>query len=495
MTIKKKLIFSTIALNATLLIIGITLLFGYSYVTEKASLANDFDKESVYLQMMLRGLNEVITNEGVPSMIEADRDGIETQSVRDGLEGFDTIHRRLLTEIEETQLRVEITEKIDPKWQLIKANVDPFFKHYHSLDGQETMMMASKLIEETEDVFKIVSVLSEKTRSVVNENSVKSSFIQNIMMAAIIIVLLVSVFLSYKIYMSITAPIYNLNMIAEGFSRGDLSVTMDDSRKDEFGLLALHFNKSIAKLKQYTKELQDFAHIASHDLQEPLRKILAFSDRLQTKHRESFGDQGLDYLERMQKAVRRMQRLVESLLVYSQVIKHEKPFVTVDLMEVAHGVLSDLEVSIQDVDGLVEIGTLPTVSADPVQMQQLFQNIISNALKFNKKDEPPFIKVTSKSIHSNMNNSYGNESDDEYYQITFQDNGIGFDEKYTDRIFRVFQRLHALNEYEGTGIGLSVCKKIAERHGGSISARSKPGEGARFIVTLPMKKSDGEIGA
>ena len=200
----------------------------------------------------------------------------------------------------------------------------------------------------------------------VNENSVKSTYIQNIMIAVIIIVLLLSFLLSYKIYKSVTAPIYNLNMIAEGFSKGDLSVTMDESRKDEFGLLALHFNKSIAKLKQYTGELQDFAHIASHDLQEPLRKILAFGDRLHNNHRESLGDQGVNYLDRMQKAARRMQRLVESLLIYSQVIKHEKPFVKVDLMEVAHGVLSDLEVHIQDVDGHVAIGTLPTLHADPV---------------------------------------------------------------------------------------------------------------------------------
>jgi signal transduction histidine kinase len=491
MTIKKKLILSTITINATLLIICITLLFGYRYVTKKASLANDFDKESMYLQMMLRGLNEVIINEGVPSIIEADRDGIETQAVRDGLEGFDTIHRRLLAEIEETQLQVEITEGIDPKWQFIKENVDPLFKHYHSLEGPETMIMASKLIKNIEDVFEIVSLLSEKTRAVVNENSVKSTIIQDSIIKVIIIVLLLSVFLSYKIYRSITAPINNLNMIAEGFSKGDLSVTMDESRKDEFGLLALHFNKSIEKLKQYTRELQDFAHIASHDLQEPLRKILAFSERLSVKYSGSLGDQGINYLERMQRAAGRMQRLVESLLVYSQVIKHEKPFVTVDLMEVANGVLTDLEVQIQDVDGHVEIGTLPTLHADPAQMQQLFENIILNALKFNKKNEPPSIKVTSKSIHSSGNNPHSNESGDEYCQIYFQDNGIGFDEKYADRIFKVFQRLHGQNEYEGTGIGLSLCHKIVERHGGSIEAESSPGVGSKFIVSLPVDSHEG----
>jgi len=491
MTIKKKLILSTITMNATFLIIGITLLYGYSYVTEKASQANDFDKESMYLQMMLRGLNEVIINEGIPSMIEADRDGIETQAVRDGLKGFDTIHRRLLAEIEETQLQVEITEGIDPKWQFIKENVDPLFKYYHSLEGQETMIMASHLIKNIEDVFEIVSVLSEKTRAVVNENSVKSTIIQDIMIKVIIIVLLLSVFLSYKIYRSITAPIYNLNMIAEGFSRGDLSVTMDESRKDEFGLLALHFNKSIAKLKQYTKELQDFAHIASHDLQEPLRKILAFSDRLKTKHSESLGDQGLTYLERMQGAARRMKRLVESLLVYSQVIRHEKPFEQVDLSDVSKNVISDLEIHIDQLGGRVDIEDMPQLKADPLQMKQLFQNLIGNALKFHKSEEAPVIKITGMTSLNESSDHKQEQQDSSFCQITFEDNGIGFDEKYADRIFKVFQKLHGQNEYEGTGIGLSLCLKIVERHGGNIKAESSPGVGSKFIVSLPVESHEG----
>ncbi len=482
MTIKKKLIISTISINVTLLIICITLLFGYRYVTDKASLANDFDKESMYLQMMLRGLNEVIINEGTPDSI---------RTAMDGMNGFDSIHKKLQEQVNDKELLVIITGHIDPEWQQIKDKISPFYDHYLDLSDDESLVTVGRIIMQTETIVQKVKILSEKTRTIVNKNSTLSDIIQKIMIAVIFIVLISSAVLSYKIYASITAPINNLNMIAEGFSKGDLSVSMDESRQDEFGLLALHFNKSIAKLKQYTKELQDFAHIASHDLQEPLRKILAFSDRLQNKHRESIGDQGLNYLDRMQKAARRMQRLVESLLVYSQVINHEKPLVTVDLMEVAQGVLSDLEVYIQDVGGHVEIGTLPTLHADPVQMQQLFQNIILNALKFNKKDEPPIINVASTSVHNNGNNALSNESCDTCYQITFQDNGIGFDEKYADRIFKVFQRLHGQNEYEGTGIGLSLCRKIAERHGGSIKAESSPGVGTTFTVSLPVASHEG----
>ncbi len=471
MTIKKKLILSTISINATLLIIGITILFGYQYVTEKASLANDFDKESMYLQMMLRGLNEVIINEGTPDSI---------RTTMDGMNGFDSIHIKLQEQVDDKELLVVLTGHIDPEWQIIKKDISPFYNHYLDIADDRSLMLVGRIITQTESIVQRVKLLSEKTRTIVNKNSEMSEIVQNLMIGIIFIILLSYAYLSYKIYMSITAPINNLNMIAEGFSKGDLSVSMDESRKDEFGLLALHFNKSIAKLKQYTKELQDFAHIASHDLQEPLRKILAFGDRLQTSHRESLGDKGTNYLERMQKAARRMQRLVESLLVYSQVIRQEKPFVSVDLMEVAHGVLSDL------------------LYADPVQMQQLFQNIISNALKFNKKDEPPVINVSSTSISSNRNDSHsnesGDESGDEYYQITFQDNGIGFEEKYADRIFKVFQRLHGQNEYQGTGIGLSLCRKIVERHGGSIKAESSPNVGTKFIVSLPVESHGGDHG-
>jgi signal transduction histidine kinase len=485
MTIKKKLILSTIAINAALLIIGITLLFGYGYVTEKASLANNFDKESMYLQMMLRGLNEVIINEGTPDSIN---------TAKDGMNGFDVIHSKLKAPVNDEELQAILTGSIEPEWQKIKESINPFFNHYLDLGSDESLLRIGRIITDAEVIVQQIKTLSDKTRAIVNQNSAMSAIIQNIMIAVIIIVFLLSAILSYKIYTSITVPIYSLNMIAEGFSKGDLSVSMDESRKDEFGLLALHFNKSIAKLKQYTRELQDFAHIASHDLQEPLRKILAFGDRLQTNHSESLGDKGVNYLERMQKAAKRMQRLVESLLVYSQVIRQEKPFVKVDLMDVAHGVLSDLGVHIQYVEGHVEIGSLPTLYADPVQMQQLFQNIISNALKFNKKDEPPFINVTSTSICKNGSDSHRNESADEYYQITFQDNGIGFEEKYADRIFKVFQRLHGQNEYQGTGIGLSLCRKIVERHGGSIKAESSPNAGTKFIVSLPVESHGGEHG-
>lgn len=243
------------------------------------------------------------------------------------------------------------------------------------------------------------------------------------------------------------------------------------------------------KLRMSNKELEEFAYIASHDLQEPLRKIMAFGDRLKDKYAEALDEQGRDYLGRMQNAARRMQSLINGLLAYSRVATKGQPFGPVDLSAVTKEVLSDLEVRIQEAGGVVEVASLPTLEADPLQMRQLFQNLIGNALKFHKKDEPPLVRISGELIQGPEDNA------DKSYQIIVEDNGIGFDGKYTDRIFGVFQRLHGRQEYEGTGIGLSVCKKIVERHGGKITAESAPGDGARFILSIPVKQKDNDGGS
>lgn len=238
----------------------------------------------------------------------------------------------------------------------------------------------------------------------------------------------------------------------------------------------------IGKLEKTNKELQDFAYVASHDLQEPLRKVQAFGDRLMERYKDQLDEQGQDYLKRMHNATSRMQRLIVDLLSYSRVTTKALPFAPTDLTQVINEVLNDLQVRLEEVGGQVNIEPLPVIDADPVQMRQLFQNLISNALKFHKPDEKPVIKIYA------QNGAVGAQANSSgYVSLAVEDNGIGFDEKYLDRIFTVFQRLHGRSEYEGTGVGLAICRKIAERHGGSITARSKPNAGARFIVTLPKK--------
>ncbi len=231
------------------------------------------------------------------------------------------------------------------------------------------------------------------------------------------------------------------------------------------------------ELARSNEELQQFAFIASHDLQEPLRKITAFGDRLKATCQEALTDKGQDYLQRMQNAAERMQVLIEDLLNLSRITTRAQPFIEVNLARVAKEVLSDLEIRIAQTQARIEIGELPTIKADPLQMRQLLQNLISNALKFHLDNEPPIVKIYCHKFTDQQLNS-------EYCQIIVEDNGIGFDEKYLDRIFNVFQRLHGRSEYEGTGMGLAICRKIVERHQGSITAKSEPGKGASFIVTI-----------
>ena len=245
------------------------------------------------------------------------------------------------------------------------------------------------------------------------------------------------------------------------------------------------------ELARSNAELQQFASIASHDLQEPLRKIQAFGDRLKTKCNEALTEQGRDYLDRMQNAAGRMQTLIDDLLMLSRIKTKAQPFVPVDLAQVIQEVLSDLEVRIDETKGQVEVGSLPTIEADSLQMRQLLQNLIGNALKFHPKTEPPKVRIYSQLLNDEEQQPTGNSITPTHCQIVVEDNGIGFDEKYLDRIFNVFQRLQGRSEYEGTGMGLAICRKIAERHGGSLTAESTPGQGATFIVTLPIKQRQG----
>lgn len=257
--------------------------------------------------------------------------------------------------------------------------------------------------------------------------------------------------------------------------------------------------ESNEKLRQSNRELQDFAYVASHDLQEPLRKIQAFGDRLTRKYTIALGDEGNDYLQRMIQAAGRMQRLINDLLTFSRITTKAQPFQLIDVKQVTEEVISDLEVRIEDTNAAVEIGELPKIDADPVQMRQLMQNLISNALKFSQSGKAPIIKVYSQeyfdkgaSFIIDDQNVETTGSAAKMCQIVVQDNGIGFDEKYLDKIFTVFQRLHGRNEYEGSGVGLAVCRKIVERHGGNITAKSKEGEGSTFLITLPINQSQEE---
>ncbi|MEX0745450.1 MAG: CHASE domain-containing protein [Phycisphaeraceae bacterium] len=238
-------------------------------------------------------------------------------------------------------------------------------------------------------------------------------------------------------------------------------------------------------LRRSNLELEQFAYIASHDLQEPLRKVEGFGDMLADHLGAALDGEARDYLQRMYAAVQRMRSLIDGLLTYSRVTTKATAFEVVDLNEVVRGVMSDLELRIRETDGKVRVQELPTLNADPLQMRQLFQNLIGNGLKFHRPDQRPRVEVFAE---TNGRAESDGQPPQPGCRLFVRDHGIGIESKYESRIFVPFQRLHGRDSpYQGTGIGLAVCRKIADRHGGTIRVENTPGGGATFVVTLPCR--------
>jgi PAS domain S-box-containing protein len=240
-------------------------------------------------------------------------------------------------------------------------------------------------------------------------------------------------------------------------------------------------------LRRSNENLEQFAYIASHDLQEPLRKIQQFSDLLRTRYADSTADE-LDYLQRMQTAASRMSLLIKDLLTFSRISTRQAPAAPVSLNEAVEQALENLTVAIEETNARIDVGDLPVTEGDESQLVQLFQNLLSNAIKFRRPDVSPHITIRSRCLPASELPATLNlpRVVAFYHQIEVADNGIGFDEKYVDRIFQVFQRLHGKNEFAGTGVGLAICQKVVTNHGGTITANSQPGTGATFTVYLPL---------
>ncbi|HEV2480902.1 MAG TPA: response regulator [Puia sp.] len=250
--------------------------------------------------------------------------------------------------------------------------------------------------------------------------------------------------------------------------------------------------ENISRLEAVNKDLDLFAFMASHDLQAPLRKIRMFSDRLLASSENSFGREGKLYLTRIQEVSKRMQDLINDILRFSKIAVEKQSFEEVDLNGVIEEVLSEMEPVIREKNAQVELDKLPMLPASTVLMGPLFSNLISNALKYSKKDENPRVRIRYEEgpVQSTGN---GKDAEIRFGRIYIEDNGIGFDQKYAEQIFDMFRRLHSNAEYEGTGIGLALCKKIVEMHHGYISALGKPGEGSVFIVSLPLSVPQKEL--
>jgi len=270
----------------------------------------------------------------------------------------------------------------------------------------------------------------------------------------------------------------------------NLQFEINDRRASEEKIVELNKQliKHVDRLEKANKDLDRFAFMASHDLQEPLRKILTFSGRVSSRAAGALDNESLMDLKRIQKATLRMKNLIQDILTFSTLTVQQENFVKSDMRALVCEALEDLHEIISEKQAVIDVSRLPYLSVYPGLMRPLFVNLISNALKYSKPDVPPQIRI----YQDEGSQSTGAVSGNRYCRIYIKDNGIGFDQRYSEQIFEMFKRLHSQSEYEGTGIGLALCKHIVEQHEGFINVVSKPGEGSTFILSFPMDVSSAD---
>lgn len=373
---------------------------------------------------------------------------------------FDLLQSFINEKIYEMQRIVALTDREEIRAAVRQIKTD---------EGLELMRAISQLIVEMErDEF----ILLESNKKIAAENR---SFI----LVAFLLANGVGLFLSLGVFYIWYRNSTRFAELNSALSQANMEL------EEKVGVRTQALLQYAEELQRSNRELEEFAFVASHDLQEPLRKIRAFGDRLQQKCGDELGEAGAGYVARMQAASERMSILIDDLLSFSRVTTKQRPFVSVDLNTVIHRVLDDLDFAIEEQNALLHIDPLPVIDADTSQIAQVFMNLIMNSLKFHSKDDHPRITVTCES------NVVSPLVDDEriWCCLRFADQGIGFEAQYAERVFSLFQRLHGRDEYSGTGIGLALCRKIIERHGGMITAQSELGAGAVFTIYLPMTQT------
>jgi signal transduction histidine kinase len=366
------------------------------------------------------------------------------------------------------------------------------------LDGIERLYAFLPLAGSQESVFLLLGTPTETAFAGVNQKTLHNL----LLLGSVILAALIAAWFLGGVF--VVRQIDSLVDITQRLASGDLSArTLGNYDQGEFGVLNRAVDEMAeslsnreqerkkaddaireyaASLEMSNRDLMDFANIASHDLQEPLRKISTFSDMLSSRYADVLDNQGNDYLNRIRSSARHLQALIIDLLSYSRISTKSKPLDQVDLNHILKDVLVDYELKIEEKKADIKIQDLPILQADPTQMHQLFFNLLGNSLKFTKPDQAVVIQITSRLIRSPK----GSQAELDWCEIKVTDQGVGFNEKYLDRLFQPFQRLHDHALYEGNGMGLAICRKIVERHGGEITAESQTGQGATFIVRLPL---------
>ena len=354
----------------------------------------------------------------------------------------------------------------------VNARAQALTEHFH--DKLSFFMMLTNLLLLVSGVLVLFLVYSIGIRRLLNPLKYLTHIMQELVQGNLEIPIQVSGKRDEMAEMGRALQVFKENAIKKNIAELERHKAEMDLEKHLEDLEKLVQERTSA-LEKSNQNLSDFASIASHDLQEPLRKVNMFGDMLKELNQD-LDEKSCDYINRMQSATFRMQSLINDLLEFSKLTTENSPFVKIDFNKIIEGTLSDLETRINESQGTINVDTLPGIEADPFQMHQLFQNLVSNALKYRKEDVDPVINISAQSD--------GNS----HVIIKIEDNGIGFDEKYKDKIFHLFQRLHGKNEYGGTGMGLAICKKIVEHHNGSITVNSTPGAGTTFQVSLPKKQ-------
>lgn len=365
------------------------------------------------------------------------------------------------------------------------------------LDGREGVFAISPLSDTMDTIFVILgrptSVAFAQANTTMTRNLVILLAVMAGMIALMWIIGDVLVVKNAKTLVQATRRLAQGDLTARSgmkYSQGEFGQLAQafDGMADELAAREAERDRNVATLSEYARnlehtnqELRDFTSIASHDLQEPLRKIQTFGELLQQRSGPNLDERGNDYIQRMQRAAERMQTLISDLLAYSRITAHVRPFTRLDLNLVVKQVLADLDLQIEQTRAVVQVGDLPEIDADQFQMNQLFQNLVGNALKFHKQGCPPVVRIFSEHAQEpSLQNGL--------CEIHIEDEGVGFNEKYLERIFQPFQRLHSREKFEGTGMGLTICRKIVDRHGGSITAHSTAGKGTTFIIRLPVEQ-------
>jgi len=337
----------------------------------------------------------------------------------------------------------------------------------------------------------------------------KAQIYNRMIISGVVSVIILSLLLSLLLTRFVNRPIDKLLAATKTVAHGNLDQTVGIRSHDELGELSNSFNNMISELKRRTqelqqktdqlarsnKELEQFAYVASHDLREPLRMVTSYVQLLARRYKDKLDADADDFINFAVDGATRMQRLIDGLLIYSRVGTRGKEFEPTDCEMILGQCLNNLQVAIGERGAVITHDPLPTVMADHLQLTQLFQNLIDNAIKFRRGEEPPRIHISAKPIaefgirNTELNSELRTQISElkDGWVFSVHDNGIGIAPEYADRIFVIFQRLHDREKYPGTGIGLAICKKIVERHGGSIWVESEPGKGATFYFTIPAK--------